>query len=170
MRQLRRRGELRVLPRGIKSQLIIHHMLQCVYPPKKRFDPQAIEDRLRKRHVHSDPSPPAHRHSQTISGEGFPTEPTVSTFSAHLTPVPPSPGHGVTPTSYASGVCSPSLRSLGRTPLTQVKRMDPMELLMALCRDTRMGQFFLGPVDPPEFLRDTFPDEDELRCVSIPVR
>lgn len=48
--------------------------------------------------------------------------------------------------------------------------MDPMELLMALCRDTRMGQFFLGPVDPPEFLRDTFPDEDELRCVSTLVR
>ncbi|OWZ75527.1 hypothetical protein C366_04350 [Cryptococcus neoformans Tu401-1] len=146
----------------------VNYGAECVYPQKKWFDPQAIEDRLRKRHVHSNPPPPAHQHSQTISGEGSSkgssTEPIVSTFPAHLSPAPPSPRHGEAPTSYASGICSPSLRSLGRTPLTQVKRMDPMELLMALCRDTRMGQFFLGPVDPPEFLRDTFPDEDELRC------
>lgn len=37
---------------------------------------------------------------------------------------------------------------------------------MALCRDTRMGQFFSGPVDPPDFLRDAFPVEEELRCVG----
>lgn len=142
-------------------------MLQCVYPPKKRLDQQIIEECLRKRHVHSSSSPPVLRHSQVISGEGPSTVPIVSIFPAHPTPAPPSPGHGEAPTSYASGVYSASLRPLGRTPLAQVKRMDPMELLMALCRDTRMGQFFSEPVDPPEFLKDIFPDEDELRCVGI---
>ncbi|WVQ76945.1 hypothetical protein IAR50_006624 [Cryptococcus sp. DSM 104548] len=49
-------------------------------------------------------------------------------------------------------------------PLHKIRAMDPFELLMALCRDTRMGQFFSGPVDPPDFLKEAFPVADDLRC------
>nr|XP_018265513.1 uncharacterized protein I303_01879 [Kwoniella dejecticola CBS 10117]OBR87671.1 hypothetical protein I303_01879 [Kwoniella dejecticola CBS 10117] len=49
-------------------------------------------------------------------------------------------------------------------PTHTVQQMDAVELLMALCRDTRMGQFFGGPLDPPEFLKKMFPVEEDLRC------
>jgi hypothetical protein len=38
---------------------------------------------------------------------------------------------------------------------------------MALCRLTRMGSFFNGPSEPPDFLKVAFPDPDELKCVRV---
>ncbi|WRT64951.1 uncharacterized protein IL334_001892 [Kwoniella shivajii] len=73
----------------------------------------------------------------------------------------------LTPLSTPLPVPTPS--STGQTlwvphPTPLVQQMDAVELLMALCRDTRMGQFFGGPLDPPEFLRKMFPVEEDLRC------
>lgn len=86
-------------------------------------------------------------------------------ISSYPTPFPLPASHPHLPPT-STPAYSPITVPTGRTPLAQVKAMEPMELLMALCRDTRMGQFFSGPVDPPDFLRDAFPVEEELRCVG----
>ncbi|KIR71021.1 hypothetical protein I310_05435 [Cryptococcus deuterogattii CA1014] len=166
----------------------VNYGAECVYPAKKPFNAGAVEEKLRKRHrgskstaspSHSDITPhtfaPIHSipraHTTQLnepildalaSSRNTPLTATTPT-SSHSTPftLPSSHNHllqNQTP-SY-----SPTTAPAGRAPLAQIKAMEPMELLMALCRDTRMGQFFSGPVDPPDFLRDAFPVEEELRC------
>jgi hypothetical protein len=41
-----------------------------------------------------------------------------------------------------------------------------MDIFAAMFRQTKMGSYYSGPVDPPDFLRVVFPDDDDLRCVS----
>lgn len=163
---------------------------QCVYPAKKPFNAEAVEEKLRKRHrgskataspshshiashtfasIHSIPRPHTTQLNEPIldalaSSRNTPLTATTPT-SSHSTPFTlPSSHHHLLQNQTPS--YSPTTAPAGRAPLAQIKAMEPMELLMALCRDTRMGQFFSGPVDPPDFLRDAFPVEEELRCVG----
>lgn len=163
---------------------------QCVYPAKKPFNAEAVEEKLRKRHrgskstaspsrsditphtfdpIHSIPRAHTTQSNEPIldalaSSRNTPIAATTPT-SSHSTPFTlPSSHHHLLQNQTPS--YSPTTAPAGRAPLAQIKAMEPMELLMALCRDTRMGQFFSGPVDPPDFLRDAFPVEEELRCVG----
>ncbi|WVR04486.1 hypothetical protein IAU60_001490 [Kwoniella sp. DSM 27419] len=123
----------------------VNYGAECVYPEKKAFDPSAIAQKLAKRH----------RAGQT------PTESTYTT--PKLQPVD-SPTYQYASTPMGAGTNSgPGAVWVSRPPAL-VQQMDTVELLMALCRDTRMGQFFGGPMDPPEFLKATFPIEEDLRC------
>lgn len=166
----------------------VNYGAECVYPAKKPFNAEAVDEKLRKRHKrskstaspsHSDitpdafvPIPPIPMARPIQSDEpmlnGFAssqTTPLTATtpISSYPTPFPLPASHPHLPPN-STPAYSPITVPTGRTPLAQVKAMEPMELLMALCRDTRMGQFFSGPVDPPDFLRDAFPVEEELRC------
>ncbi|WVQ75672.1 hypothetical protein IAR50_005301 [Cryptococcus sp. DSM 104548] len=137
---------------------------ECAYPEKKPYDKQEIAEKLWRRHHSTSPQakanpsrealqhiPPSHPLAgQRVSSKG----------SAPSTE--PSPVSTMQPTS--------SIRVSSHTSppngmfVVQSRKLDPFELLMALCRDTRMGQFFSDPIDPPDFLREAFPDPDELRC------
>lgn len=43
---------------------------------------------------------------------------------------------------------------------------EPLDLLLAVGRNTRMGEYYLDCTAPPDFLKLAFPLEDDLRCVS----
>jgi hypothetical protein len=43
---------------------------------------------------------------------------------------------------------------------------EPLDLLLAVGRNTRMGEYYLDCTAPPDFLKLAFPFEDDLRCVS----
>ncbi|OXC63381.1 hypothetical protein AYX13_06756 [Cryptococcus neoformans] len=166
----------------------VNYGAECVYPAKKPFNAEAVDEKLRKRHKrskspaspsHSDITPdafvsippipmarPIQSHEPMLNGfASSQTTPLTATtpISSYPTPFPLPASHPHLPPN-STPAYSPITVPTGRTPLAQVKAMEPMELLMALCRDTRMGQFFSGPVDPPDFLRDAFPVEEELRC------
>ncbi|TYJ54987.1 hypothetical protein B9479_004298 [Cryptococcus floricola] len=131
----------------------IKYGAECVYPEKKPFDSTKVAEKLRKRH-RSDPPGSAGPSNSSISispqdGTEEPTRPSIN----------PLPNH-----SSASINAFYKSSGSGNTPLAKVRALDPFELLMALCRDTRMGQFFSGPVDPPDFLKEAFPVADDLRC------
>lgn len=48
-------------------------------------------------------------------------------------------------------------------------QMNEVELLVAMSRTTLMSGYFVRPIEPPEWMRLLFPDEEELKCVSIGV-
>ncbi|WVO13608.1 hypothetical protein L204_101229 [Cryptococcus depauperatus] len=131
-----------------ECQRCISYGAECVYPEKKIYDPEAVADKLDKRHKAS--------HTVPNSDHG------VLSYKSPLPSSHPFMPTLHTPIGSVAGIDIPPNASYGR--LTQVRQMDPIELLMALCQDTRMGQFFSGPLDPPDFLRGAFPDEDDLRC------
>ena len=43
---------------------------------------------------------------------------------------------------------------------------EPLDLLIALGRSTRMGAFYVDSAAPPDFLKLAFPVEDDLKCAS----
>lgn len=49
------------------------------------------------------------------------------------------------------------------------KQHEPLDLLIALGRNTRMGGFYIDSSRPPDFLKLAFPLEDDLKCVSVVV-
>ncbi|KAK8866193.1 hypothetical protein IAR55_001344 [Kwoniella newhampshirensis] len=121
----------------------IKYGAECVYPAKKLFDPDAVAEKLRRRHK----------------------------SSSHPSEQSPLPGPSSTASpAHAISLVLPALPTPERAKVLKdkpaVDPMDPVELLMALCRNTRMGQFFIGPLDPPDFLRAAFPVEEDLRCVK----
>ncbi|ODN78063.1 hypothetical protein L202_05143 [Cryptococcus amylolentus CBS 6039] len=131
----------------------IKYGAECVYPEKKPFDSTKVAEKLRKRH-RSDPPGSAGPSNSSISispqdRTDEPTRPSINPINDH---------------SSASINAFYRSSGSGNTPLAKVRALDPFELLMALCRDTRMGQFFSGPVDPPDFLKEAFPVADDLRC------
>ncbi|WVQ76946.1 hypothetical protein IAR50_006625 [Cryptococcus sp. DSM 104548] len=127
----------------------IKYGAECVYPEKKPFDSGKVAEKLRKRH-RSDPPGSAGPSNSSIS---------ISPQDRAEEPSRPYAKH-----SSASINAFYNKSASGNTPLAKVRALDPFELLMALCRDTRMGQFFSGPVDPPDFLKEAFPVADDLRC------
>ncbi|KAK4688319.1 hypothetical protein P7C73_g1795, partial [Tremellales sp. Uapishka_1] len=108
--------------------------IKCVYPDKKPFDPEATALSLSKRHKRA--RPPAAEPSSSSSAP-------PSTELLSVPEIPINLGEHVSPPT--------------------ILELHPAELLMAICRTTRMGSFYSGPVDPPEFLRAAFPDEWDLR-------
>ncbi|ODN77401.1 hypothetical protein L202_04586 [Cryptococcus amylolentus CBS 6039] len=140
---------------------------ECKYPEKKPYDKQEIADKLWRRHHQTPRSSAKADPLQDAPQQPIPPPPPPSlartvSRGPDISPAAPSPLSTSRPTS--------SIRaSRHNTPpngmfVVQSRKLDPFELLMALCRDTRMGQFFSDPVDPPDFLREAFPDADELRC------
>ncbi|WWD07857.1 hypothetical protein V865_005964 [Kwoniella europaea PYCC6329] len=157
----------------------VNYGAECVYPEKKPFNPNIVAEKLAKRHNNnnnkkkredSSTSIPkdeiqdqAHNSKNPINTltnlvSSTSSDPTsnidLTQSSTTYTPQPPLPS---VPSSSAHSIWIPH-------PTQLVQQMDSVELLMALCRDTRMGQFFGGPLDPPEFLRTMFPVEEDLRC------
>ena len=55
--------------------------------------------------------------------------------------------------------------TVSRSPAIQVSQMSEVELLVAMSRTTLMSGYFTRPIDPPEWMRVLFPDEDDLQCV-----
>ncbi|WVW78644.1 hypothetical protein I302_100604 [Kwoniella bestiolae CBS 10118] len=152
----------------------VNYGAECVYPEKKPFNPNTVAEKLARRHntrkrdEDGQSLPPKNDIQDPI--EGLPNNanttipnvnpyPSQTSFSLPTTPVPilPHPSSTSLPSSSAQSIWIPH-------PTQLVQQMDSVELLMALCRDTRMGQFFGGPLDPPEFLRSMFPVEEDLRC------
>jgi hypothetical protein len=54
----------------------------------------------------------------------------------------------------------------GPRRIQDVEQREPLDLLIALGRNTRMGAFYLDFNQPPDFLKSAFPVEDDLKCVS----
>ncbi|WVQ83732.1 hypothetical protein IAT38_005876 [Cryptococcus sp. DSM 104549] len=159
----------------------VNYGAECVYPAKKPFDPEAVAEKLRRRHkggsVGGTASPgPASVSLPQLTGAGAAQLDHPTHASSQHTPTTGSSGlAGPTPDSSTTAfppISLPGPLFLGDQGSMRsstmgggtVRQMDPMELLMALGRDTRMGQFFSGPVAPPDFLKAAFPIEAELRC------
>ncbi|WWC87076.1 uncharacterized protein L201_001962 [Kwoniella dendrophila CBS 6074] len=109
--------------------------------------------------------------SSTTSITASTSKPLTPLSSVQLLEQPPSVSSSPTihNTSMNNHIGSLPLTSAGQSvffknPTHFIQQMDSVELLMALCRDTRMGQFFGGPLDPPELLKQMFPVEEDLRC------
>ncbi|WWC93172.1 hypothetical protein V866_000005 [Kwoniella sp. B9012] len=47
---------------------------------------------------------------------------------------------------------------------TALETLGPVDLLMAVCRNTRMASYFLQPSEPPNFLHAFFPSIEDLQC------
>ncbi|OCF42321.1 hypothetical protein I317_03825 [Kwoniella heveanensis CBS 569] len=157
----------------------INYGAECVYPEKKAFDPNLIAEKLARRHRST--TTPSH---QTTDQPQASIKPELQSFpssssqvqSPFAMPTFPSPNGPLQQSHGSPLVTNHTVDPLTRQgsgsgtgawvarPPALVQQMDTVELLMALCRDTRMGQFFGGPLDPPEFLRATFPVEEDLRC------
>nr|XP_019012557.1 uncharacterized protein I206_02052 [Kwoniella pini CBS 10737]OCF51338.1 hypothetical protein I206_02052 [Kwoniella pini CBS 10737] len=45
-----------------------------------------------------------------------------------------------------------------------LEELGPLDRLLAVCRNTRMGLFFIQPSIPPDFLRSFFPSSEDLQC------
>jgi hypothetical protein len=54
-----------------------------------------------------------------------------------------------------------------RSPAISVSQMSEVELLVAMSRTTLMSGYFTRPIEPPEWMRMLFPDEDDLLCVRL---
>ncbi|WRT67525.1 uncharacterized protein IL334_004497 [Kwoniella shivajii] len=78
-----------------------------------------------------------------------------------LVPIPPT--HFATSPAAATpiGVIR-NTSSLGWQ--ATLEALGPVDRLLAVCRNTRMGSFFLQPCAPPDFLRSFFPSSDDLQC------
>ncbi|WVQ80922.1 hypothetical protein IAT38_003029 [Cryptococcus sp. DSM 104549] len=127
---------------------------ECMYPAKKVF-------KLDPKHM-SIAGPPGSSSSGHLSIQAEPLQPPspgLSTISPH------TDGPSV-PLNTAAHSNSHQLSSAARRldGIPAIKAMDPMDVLLAMCRTTRMGSFFTGPLDPPAFLSEMFPNEDDLRC------
>ncbi|GFZ42328.1 hypothetical protein JCM24511_00043 [Saitozyma sp. JCM 24511] len=109
---------------------------ECVYPQKKPFDADAVRTALDKRHGQS------RRSSQPSESE-------------HINNISQSPKEEPRPTSRFGRQSQSRLETLEKTS---------MDIFAAVFRQTKMGSYFSSPVDPPEFLRVAFPDDDDLRC------
>lgn len=109
-----------------------------MYPQKKPFDADAVRTALDKRHGQS------RRSSQPSESE-------------HINNISQSPKEEPRPTSRFGRQSQSRLETLEKTS---------MDIFAAVFRQTKMGSYFSSPVDPPEFLRVAFPDDDDLRCVS----
>ncbi|WVQ97886.1 hypothetical protein IAU59_005003 [Kwoniella sp. CBS 9459] len=170
----------------------VNYGAECVYPEKKAFDPNAIAEKLARRHRSTTtPSQQINDHSQnSIKPElqSFPSSSSQSQAqiqSPLALPAFSSPNNPVqmqqTGSPLLAGTLTNPNSNMSLDPLTRqgsgsgtgawvarppalVQQMDTVELLMALTRDTRMGAYFGGPLDPPEFLRATFPVDEDLRC------
>ncbi|WWD00398.1 hypothetical protein V866_007310 [Kwoniella sp. B9012] len=154
----------------------VNYGAECVYPEKKPFNPNIVAEKLAKRHNNnnkkkredSSTSIPKDEiqdqaHNSSNNPINTPTNLISSTPNSNVNPTQTSITY--TPQPPLTSVPSSSAHSIWIPHPTQlVQQMDSVELLMALCRDTRMGQFFGGPLDPPEFLRKMFPVEEDLRC------
>ena len=57
----------------------------------------------------------------------------------------------------------------GASRFSVEKQQEPLDLLIALGRNTRMGGFYIDSSRPPDFLKLAFPLEDDLKCVSFTV-
>ena len=137
---------------------------QCVYPAKKTFDRDAITKSLSKRHkANQSPSSPADVASlppailSSPFGPGFTSTGAKNDFPPRL---------GVASTSNVRGESSAGSSQPGGVKLYD-DAPTSMDALMALCRMTKMGSFFSGGEMPPDYLRESFQDPDELRCVSL---
>lgn len=134
--------------RGVKCDLgkpectrCVNYGAECVYAAKKVYDSQELETRLRK----------GKREKRT---------------SAHAFPLVDAEGV-VKPLELAHNIGTPAHALQKRMPHmleSSMDKMGPMEILAALCRSTRMAQFFVGPTEPPDFLRTAFPGDNDLRC------
>ncbi|ORY28149.1 fungal-specific transcription factor domain-domain-containing protein [Naematelia encephala] len=61
----------------------------------------------------------------------------------------------------------PQASEYGNTPIpahARASKMNDIELLLAFCQKTRLGTFWSNPVEPPDFLRVMFPEDQDLRC------
>ncbi|WVQ80951.1 hypothetical protein IAT38_003058 [Cryptococcus sp. DSM 104549] len=134
----------------------IKYGAECSYPPKK------VYDHVTKRYRPPSPPRPAAPPPQPSSTPWrFDLNNGPPLSNAHP-PDRPSPALPLASTSGPGPSSTPA--RITAPPLPSVKVMGPMETLLAMCRTTRMGSFFSGPLDPPSFLAAMFPDEYDMRC------
>nr|XP_019008670.1 uncharacterized protein I206_06352 [Kwoniella pini CBS 10737]OCF47451.1 hypothetical protein I206_06352 [Kwoniella pini CBS 10737] len=164
----------------------VNYGAECVYPEKKAFNPNAVAEKLAKRHKKSSfiQDQDQDQSLDILKNEDQDIQDKIESklnsqidieSNVYISP------QAISSTSFNNQTISQSIKSLSPIistnninntgqpawllhPTHNVQQMDAVELLMALCRDTRMGQFFGGPLDPPEFLKKLFPVEEDLRC------
>ncbi|WWC62352.1 uncharacterized protein I303_104948 [Kwoniella dejecticola CBS 10117] len=82
-----------------------------------------------------------------------PSESTLDSSHTQATPLSMAPTNAATKRTVAALGWTATLEELG-----------PLDRLLAVCRNTRMGLFFIQPSSPPDFLRSFFPSSEDLQC------
>ncbi|EKD01466.1 hypothetical protein A1Q2_04215 [Trichosporon asahii var. asahii CBS 8904] len=159
-----RNGCLVCRARRIKCDLecrrCINYSAQCVYPVKKAFDPKAVDAALGSRH-----NRPSNMAATAAAYQD-------NFLPPRQTPSPPlnqidqlahaGPSHDQGPFRNSSIHLPP--RADRRRLLDSVQ---PLEMVHALFRKTKMGNYFNNPnISPPEFLSHAFPEPEDLKCLA----
>lgn len=138
----------------------INYSAQCVYPVKKAFDPKAVDAALGSRH-----NRPSNMAATAAAYQD-------NFLPPRQTPSPPlnqidqlahaGPSHDQGPFRNSSIHLPP--RADRRRLLDSVQ---PLEMVHALFRKTKMGNYFNNPnISPPEFLSHAFPEPEDLKCLA----